>query len=158
MTATDLPSISSIVGGLLERVDARHRPLFIALAERLAAERYRRWAKEASGPARGGLLACAEREDEIADRVAALYPDAAAVQETLRASNPELDEVNDALFAGRALAQQFAIQAAGERAGAAVWRAFAEHAGSADARRTLLACAELEEQSAVYLESLLAGG
>jgi hypothetical protein len=158
MTTPELPSIAEIVRGLLERVDARHRPLLIALAERLAAERYRRWAKDASGPARGGLLACAEREDTIADRVAALYPDAAAVQAALRAENPELDEVGDAIFAGRPLEQQFAIQAAGERAGAAAWRAFAEHAGSADARRTLLACAELEEESAVYLESLLAGG
>lgn len=158
MTAGALPSIAAILGGLLERIQARHRPLFIALAERLAAERYRRWAKDASGPARSGLLACAEREDAIADRVAALYPDAAAVQERLRASHPELDEVNDSFFAGRPLAEQFAIQAAGERAGAAAWRAFAEHAASDGARRTLLTCAELEEQSAEYLESLLAGG
>jgi len=158
MTATELPSIARIVGGLLERVDARHRPLFIALAERLAAERYRRWARDASGPARSGLLACAEREDAIADRIGALYADAASVQEKMRADNPGLEEVNDALFAGRPLAEQFAIQAAGERAGAAVWRAFAEHAADDPARRTLLECAALEEESAIYLESLLAAG
>ena len=158
MTTRELPSISAIVRGLLARVDERHQPLFIALAERLAAERYRRWARDAGGEARSGLLACAEREDAIADRVAGLYPDASTVQERLRGSHPELDEVNDSFFAGRPLAEQFAIQAAGERAGAAAWRAFAEHAASDGARRTLLACAELEEQSAEYLESLLAGG
>jgi hypothetical protein len=158
MTSTELPNIAAMLRGLVERVEARHRPLFIALAERLAAERYRGWARNASGPARSGLLACARREDEIAERVEALYPDATAVQEALRASHPELDEAGEAIFAGRPLAQQFAIQAAGERAGAAAWRAFAEQAGSADARRTLLACAELEEESAAYLDSLLAAG
>ena len=157
MTTTGLPNVAAILGGILQRIDERQRPLFIALAERMAAERYRRWAKDSSGPARAGLLACAEREDAIADRVAALYPDAAAVEQALRADNPELEEVNDAIFAGRPLAQQFSIQAAGERAGAAAWRAFAERAGD-EARRAFLACAELEEQSASYLESLLAGG
>jgi hypothetical protein len=157
MTTRELPSIATIVGGILARVEERYRPLFIALAERLAAERYRRWARDASGDARSGLLACAEREDAIADRIAALYPDATAVQASLRADNPELDELGDALFAGRPLAEQFTIQAAGERAGAGAWRMFAEQAGG-DARRTFLACAELEERSAEYLESLLAQG
>jgi hypothetical protein len=157
MSATELPNIARIVGGLLEGVDARERPLLIALAERLAAERYRRWARDASGPARSGLLACAEREDAIADRVVALYPNGAAIQARLRGEHPELEEGYDGLFAGRPLAEQFAIQAAGERAGAGAWRSFAELAEGDTARRTLLACAELEEQSATYLESLLAG-
>ena len=157
-TPEKLPDISAIIRGVLEHVEPRLHPLFIALAERLAAERYRGWAKDASGAARAGLLACAEREDEIADRIAALYPDATAVQAKLRADHPELDEMGDAIFAGRPLAQQFAIQAAGERAGAGAWRLFTAQAPNDPARRTLLACAALEEQSAVYLESLLAGG
>jgi hypothetical protein len=157
MTASGLPNVAALLGGILQRIDERQRPLFIALAERLAAERYRSWAKDANGRERAGLLACAEREDAIAARVEGLYPDAAAVQAALRADNPELEEVNASIFAGRPLAQQFAIQAAGERAGASVWRAFAERAGD-EARRTFLECAGLEEQSATYLESLLAGG
>jgi hypothetical protein len=154
---TQLPDIGSIIRGVLERVEPRLRPLFIALAERLAAERYRGWAAEADASARSGLLACAEREDQIADRVAALYPDATALQAKLRADHPELAEMGATIFAGRPLAQQFAIQAAGERAGASAWRLFAAQAPNDAARRTLLACAELEEASAVYLESLLAG-
>ena len=157
MPTKELPSIADIIGGVLQRVAAPHRPLFIALAERLAAERYRRWAGDATGPARRDLLTCAEREDAIADRVAALYPDATALQQHLRADHPELDEVNEAIFAGRPLAEQFAIQAAGERAGAAAWRAFAAQSDG-DVRATFLACAELEEQSAAHLESILAGG
>ena len=155
---TQLPDIGTIVRGALERVEPRLHPLFIALAERLAAQRYRGWAKEADASARSGLLACAEREDQIADRIAALYPDAAALQAKLRTDHPELDGMADAIFAGRPLAQQFAIQAAGERAGAGAWRLFAAQAPNDAARRTLLACAELEEASAVYLESLLAAG
>ena len=158
MTTRELPSIASIIGSVLQRVAAPERPLFIAMAERLAAERYRRWAKDASGPARGDLLACAAREDAIADRVAALYPDAEALQQRLRADHPEIDEVNESIFAGRSLEQQFAIQAAGERAGAAAWRSFAAETGDAAARETFLACAGLEEDSAAYLESVLAGG
>jgi len=154
---TQLPDIGSIIRGVLEDVEPRLRPLFIALAERLAAERYRGWASEADASARSGLLACAEREDQIADRVAALYPDAAALQAKLRADHPEIGEVADGIFAGRPLAQQFAIQAAGERAGADAWRLFAAQAPNDVARRTLLGCAELEEASAAYLESLLAG-
>jgi len=143
---------------VLERVEPRLHPLFIAIAERLAAERYRSWARDASGTTRSGLLACAEREDAIADRIAALYPDAAALQAKLRADHPEIGEVAEGIFAGRPLAQQFAIQAAGERAGADAWRLFAAQAPNDVARRTLLGCAELEEASAAYLESLLAGG
>jgi hypothetical protein len=155
---TQLPDIGTIVRGALERVEPRLHPLFIAIAERLAAERYRGWANEADASARSGLLACAEREDQIADRIAALYPDADALQAQLRAAHPEIGNMADTIFAGRPLAQQFAIQAAGERAGAGAWRMFAAQAPNDAVRRTLLACAELEEASAVYLESLLAAG
>src|SRR5262249_18610476 len=116
---------------------------------------YRRWSRDASGPARDGLLACAAREESIADRVAALHPGADAAQRALRTDHPELEELYHAVFAGRPLAEQFAIQATGERAGAAAWRAFAQHATGA-ARDTFLECAVLEEESAAYLESLLA--
>jgi hypothetical protein len=157
MTASERPSIAKILASVIERVAPAQRPLFIAMAERLAAERYRRWAREAEGPARRELLACAAREEDIAGRVEALYPDAAALQQRLRANHPENDEVNESIFAGRPLEDQFAIQAAGERAGAAAWRSFAAEAGDGAAREAFLACAGLEEESAAYLESVLAG-
>jgi hypothetical protein len=123
----------------------------------LAAERYRRWAREVdAAEARPGLLACAEREDEIAGLVEAVYPDAAAVQHRLHAAHPELVSINDAIFAGRPLPEQFAIQAAGERLGAATWRALASAAVDAAPRAAFLACAPLEEASARFLEALLA--
>ena len=151
-----LPNVAELLGRVLGRVAPPERPLLIALAERLAAERYRGWAADpADRSHRSELLACADREEEIARRVASLYLEAATVQRELLAKHPDLEEINRALFAGRPLAEQFAIQAGGERLGAATWRSLARHAEVDAARQTVLACALLEEQSAAILESLL---
>jgi hypothetical protein len=151
-----LPNLGEVFARLLAGVEESQRPLLIAIAERLAAERYRVWAKQPAMSAHAAALrACAEREDAIAGRVEALFPDAAAVQRELLAKHPDLADVNRAIFAGRPLGTQFRIQAQGERLGAATWRSFAKRDTNAAARATYLACAELEEASAVVLEALL---
>lgn len=156
MTTVELPNVAAILGDVLRRVPASHRPLLIALAERMAAERYRAWAKEACADTRASQLsACASREEEIARWVESLYPEAASVQRDLLTNNPDLEEINSSVFASRPLDEQFAIQAQGERAGAAIWRSFAQHAESEAARVVFLGCADIEEESAEYLESLL---
>ncbi len=157
-STADLPSVAEIVGRVLRRVPPEQQPLLIAVAERLAAERYRGWANDpANASHRSRLLACAAREEEIAHRVEALYPDANATQRTILATNPDLEETNRSLFAGRPLDQQFTIQAQGERLGAATWRAFSGGAANAETRDTFLACATLEEESAEVLESIIGG-
>ncbi|HJQ75068.1 MAG TPA: hypothetical protein VJ814_09290 [Gaiellaceae bacterium] len=155
MAPTDaLPNIAAVLAPVLARVRRADQPMLVALAERLAADRYRGWADEVRDEGqKAELRACARREEEIASRVEALRPDAAAIQQRLRAENPDLEDINRQLFAGRPLAQQFAIQAAGERLGAATWRSFAEHDPAG--RATFLACAELEEASAAVLEAIL---
>jgi hypothetical protein len=154
--SSDLPDVGQVLAPVLARVSAEDRPLLIALAERLAADRYRGWAAASSDPQRRErLLACAEREDDIARRVEALYPDAGRVQRDIAARNPDLQDVNRVLFADRPLEDQFTIQARGERLGAATWRALAKQVPHA--RETFLACAELEEASAAVLESFLTG-
>jgi len=154
MRRSDLPDIGQVLAPILARVSAEHRPLLVALAERLAADRYRGWAAAASDPQRRErLLACAEREEDIARRVDALYPDAGGIQREIAARNPDLQDVNRALFADRPLNDQYTIQARGERLGAATWRSLAKQVPQA--RDTFLACAELEEASAEVLESLL---
>jgi hypothetical protein len=159
MSGRPLPDISAILAPLLGGVPPIERPLLLAIAERMAAERYRRWASEVdAADLRTGLRACADREDEIASRVEAVYPDAAAVQQRLRAAHPGLAALNAEIFAGRPLAEQFAIQAGGERLGAATWRAVAAATPNATVRDAFLACAPLEEASAVYLEDVLARG
>ena len=149
----ELPEIGVALAPVLELVPIERRPLLIALAERLAATRYREWARE-TGDAE--LLACAAREEDIARRVEALYPDAAAVQRELLTAHPEVDEINRTLFAGRPLKEQFGVQARGERLGAATWRSFAKHATDPAAREVFRACATLEEESAACLERLIA--
>jgi hypothetical protein len=151
-----LPDVGAVLAPLLAQVPRAQQPLLIALAERMAAERYRGWAGEWDAPdGRAALLACAAREEEIAAKVEALFPDAAALQRDLRAKHPELPELNRSLFADRPLAEQFAIQANGERLGAATWRSFARQEEDGARRAALLACAELEEASAKVLDGLL---
>lgn len=153
----ELPNLAEVIGPLLQRLPAEKQPLLIALAERMAAERYRRWAGEATDAGRRSLLlACAEREEQIAARVESLYANAEAERRELLASHPELVETNRAIFAGRPLAQQFAIQAQGERLGAATWRAFAQQTADERRRGVFIGCAALEEDSAVVLEAFLA--
>ena len=149
------PSIGAALAPVLARVPREEQPLLIAYAERLAAARYRAWAGQVGDAAqRAQLLACAEREEDIARRVEALFADAAARQRALLAQHPEVSEINRSLFEGRPLAQQFAVQAEGERLGAATWRSFARRETDEERRGVLLACAELEEASAVVLEAL----
>jgi hypothetical protein len=154
--SNDLPNIAEVLAGALARVAEADRPLFIAIAERLAAERYRGWAADPACAADAAALrACAAREEDIASRVEALYPDAAARARELLAAHPELTEINRTLFAGRPLAQQLAIQAGGERLGAATWRSFAKRETDPHRRDVLLSCAPLEEASAEVLEGIL---
>lgn len=157
-TTRELPDLGAILGPLLARVSPAEQPLLLAIAERMAAERYRHWADEVDDPAaRAGLIACAAREDEIADRVESVFPDPGGVQQRLQAAHPDLAAINRDVFAERPLAEQFAIQAAGERLGAATWRAFAAARPDAAGRDAFLACAPLEEASAVFLEQLRDG-
>jgi hypothetical protein len=154
----DLPSIGAAIGPLLLALPRDQQPLLIALAERRAAARYCEWALAVSDATlRAALHACAAREEDIAARVEALVPEAAAVQRHLLAAHPEFETINRTLFDGRPLRDQFRIQADGERLGAATWRSLANQAPSDAARDTFLACAELEEASAVVLEAAISG-
>jgi hypothetical protein len=154
--APDLPNVAAVLAPLLQRVPRAQQPLLLAIAERRAAMRYRDWAGAVTAhTTQAHLRACADREEEIAQRIEGLYPDAAATQRALLAAHPDLEEINRSLFTGRPLAQQFTIQAQGERLGAATWRAFAQHEEDPSRRAVFEVCATLEEESAVVLESLL---
>jgi hypothetical protein len=156
--AQELPDVGAVLAGLLARVPRAEQPLLIAIAERMAADRYRGWAAEVpESERRAQLLACAAREEEIARHVESLFPDAGAIQSSLRAKHPDLVELNRSLFADRPLLQQFAIQARGERLGSATWRAFARESRGA-AQQTFLTCAGLEVRNAEVLEAILAAG
>jgi hypothetical protein len=145
---------------IVEALPVAARLTFIAALERGAAGRYRGWAAQAGeAELAAGLRACAEREEEIARRVEALAGRSAADIPGLEAAWAGVREVAVAAFAGRSFAEQLATQAAAERGGAEVWRELAAQPGtSPEARAVLLACAGLEEESAVCVERALAEG
>jgi hypothetical protein len=152
---TDLPDIADVVSRILQRVPRDQQPILLAQRDRVAATRYRRWASEITDPGlRSAFLACADREEDIARRVEALYPAAASIQREILAKNPDLTSITGSLFAAYPLDQQFILQARGERFGAATWRSFAQDEQNREARKVFLDCALLEEESAAFLESL----
>jgi hypothetical protein len=71
MTHSDPPNLAVLLAPVIARVPASAQHRFLGLLERGAAERYRQWA--ASSPEhRAGLLECAAREEETAERVETL--------------------------------------------------------------------------------------
>jgi hypothetical protein len=157
MTAKfEIPDFDAMLGGLVGSVSAEKAPLLIALLERVAAGRYRQWAAAPECRAQETeLLACAGREEQIADRIEALYPDARLLQKDIMEELPQLASVEEDLFGGRSIRHQFAILAAGERSGAGVWERLAESATSERARETMKSCVALEHANADALEALL---
>lgn len=151
-----LPSVGELIAPIIGDVPEEQRPLLVALAEKIAAGRYRDWAEQASGSDRHALLACADREEEIARRVESLYPDAAAVQADLLVKHPDIEQAYRDLFSGHPIQDEYAIQADGERLGAATWRALARDADRDEQRKVFFDNAELEEASAAVLEALVA--
>ncbi len=153
---SNIPNIAEILASALRGIDPGLQPMLLAKLERLAAQRYRTWATDqADQSVRDGLLACADREEKIAGRVESLEPNASAIQDKLLSDHPELLDLNRSLFEGLPLKVQFAMQAEGERAGAAAWRAYAAAAANLSVRELLESCSPLEQANADFLQSLL---
>jgi len=153
---SNIPNVAEILAGVLRSIERNLQPFLLAKLERLAAQRYRTWASDHSDPAaKEGLLACADREEEIASRVESLEPNASAIQARLLSDKPELLDLNRTLFEGRPLKVQLAMQADGERAGAAAWRVYAAGASDPSVRELLKSCSSLEQANADFLQTLL---
>jgi hypothetical protein len=153
------PTFLEVIGPIFAQFPREQQPLFAAAAERLAAQRYRQWAQEVGNEtARDDLLACAGREEEIADRVDKTHDSPTLVHEQLAREHPDLRERYWSIFDGLSRAEQFAEQAAAERLGAETWRGFAAECTSSPQESVYLACALLEEESATVLERLVADG
>jgi len=149
------PKVAEILRRVLGGIDPELQPLLLAKLERLAAQRYRTWASGHSDQSvKVGLLACADREEEIARRVESLNPNASVIQDRLLSDHPELLDLNRTLFEGRPLKIQFAMQAEGERAGAAAWQAYAAAASDPPVQELLQSCSPLEQANADFLQTL----
>ena len=150
-------AMREVLEPIIAKFPVAEQPLLIALLERNAGKRYRGWGAEAvSAAERQGLLACAEREERIAEIIEGLFESSSSVGATVADHLDELRAASETVFGGKTRAEQMAVQAAAERVGATVWRGFAELEQDGEKRPALETCAKLEEESAAYLESLLA--
>ena len=153
MSDIEAPNFATLLAPFIVEVPEEGRPRFLALLERGAAARYRAWAREL--PEHAAILrACADREDEIADRVESLFPIAPELEKQIAEPLPRARDTYYDVFAGVPLLDQLAIQANAERQGAAAWRGMAASHEDAAVREELERCAQLEEESATALETL----
>jgi hypothetical protein len=149
-----IPNFGSLLGPTLTLVPDASRPGVLALLERTAADRYRFWATQSEELA-AGLLECAGREDQIADRVEQIFPIAPEDQTIVADALPKAREIYYGAFEGHSLEDQLIMQAHAERQGSKAWAGLAAQATDDAIVKELLACAELEVESASHLDEAL---
>jgi 4-carboxymuconolactone decarboxylase len=150
----ELPDLAELVGVFLSQCSPSEQRLLLGGAERIAAEQYRRWAEQGADDDRDGLLAAAEREEQVAAVLEKLTPGAAETARALEERLTTLSSLYRSFLQGRHIRDQFAIQSAAERAGGALLRAYAEREADGAARDALLAAAGLEEANASFLDGV----
>ncbi len=153
MSNVEIPNFGELLAEHLSAVPAEAYPYLLSQLERTAAERYRGWAAEVSEHAEG-LMACAAREDEIADRVEALFPPSEEHRALVGGVIPAAKATYYAAFEPYTAIGQMTIQANAERQGAGAWQNL--KAAYPDQGEALDALSAIELQSADYLDGLLA--
>lgn len=148
-----IPNFGELLAGHLGQLPPETIPGLLAELERNAGERYREWAEEFPGAAEG-LLACADREDDIAARVGALFPISTENQSLVDQVVPGAVGVFLQVFDGLAPLGQITIQANAERQGAAAWRGMVS--AYPQAAEDLESLAKTEEANADFLDDFLA--
>ena len=152
MNAVTIPNFGELLAEHLEQMPPEALPFMLSQLERTAADRYRVWA-EAVPEHREGLLACAAREDEIADRVEAMFPPTQAHRELVLAAIPAARATYYEVFSGYSPVEQMTIQANAERQGTEAWQGLKDaHPGLAGKLDEL---SGIERESADYLDSIL---
>lgn len=156
MPTITTPDFAQLLAPHISSVPTDAFPAFLARLERTAADRYRMWAEAVPEHAQG-LLSCAAREDDIADRVEHIYPATAPDQVAAieNAIGPARDTYYE-VFSALTPVEQMTIQANAERQGAAAWRAMIDQEPDEGIKAVLEECALIEETSADYLDALLA--
>ena len=152
-----VPQFGALLRPHLDAVQPASFPGFLARLERSAAARYRGWAA-ALPEHEADLRACAQREDEIADIVDALFPidteAEAAFAEHLDAAVATYYDV----FAPFEPYDQLYLQSEAELQGALAWEHLLARlpAPAAEAAEPGLArCSELERESSVVVKRIL---
>lgn len=140
---------------ILESAPQEELPLLLAWLERMAADKYRVWAQQASDDIeRKGLLDCAYREDAIAEFIELVEPQAESRTRALKKRYPDIQALYDSVMAGQERTEQLRRQAAGELGGADFLRQFAAaHSGAIAAQFEALAY--YEEANSSFLSNLI---
>ena len=149
----DIPNFGELLATQVASLPAGSVPGLLARLERSAGQRYRDWAIEFEHD-RDGLLACADREDDIANRVDALFTISEEQKHTIDEVAPIAIEIFLGVYAGLSAIQQMTIQANAERQGASAWRGLVDAYPQLNEELELLA--KTEESNADYLDGLLA--
>lgn len=151
----EIPDFARLLGPFIGPVPEASRPAMLSRLERFAAARYREWADQCPPEEREAILGCAAREEEIAERVSALFPAAPSDEDKIEVEIGRAGEAYADVFEDLSLSEKYFVQAGAERQGAAAWRGIAAQQEDDDVRAELARCAELEEASAACLEGLL---
>lgn len=155
MSELQIPRFGALLAPYIGQVPAEAMPRFLALLERGAADRYRHWAELLPEHA-AELGVCAAAEDEIADRIDAVFALHADHAEALVAPLPAARATYVAAFEDHDVWDQLRIQADAERQGAHAWRTIAARTDDPAVIAELSACSALEEASADRLDALIA--
>lgn len=152
MSEIEIPKFGELLAEHLGGVPAEAYPYLLSQLERTAAARYREWALAVPSH-RDGILQCADREDEIADRVEALFPPSDAHRALVGEIIPKAKATYYSAFEPYTPIEQMTIQANAERQGANAWQtlkaAYPEHADALDQ------LSQIELRSADYLDQEL---
>jgi hypothetical protein len=153
--AQQAPDLLGMLLPFFERAAPHEHRMLLAVLERFAAEHYRRWAEQETDPRRKqGFLDCAGREIFIAETVESLEPDAQAMGDSLRARFADMKQAYAEAMKVLSDPVQWKAQAAGERGGAGLHLGFADAETNPEARAKFQLCAQKEEESARFLDTL----
>jgi hypothetical protein len=152
MANVQIPNFGEILAPFLGDVPSAALPYLLSQLERAAAERYRAWAEALPAHARG-IGECADREDDIAERVETLFPPTEEHRAMVDGLMPAAKAAYYAVFEGYSPIEQMTIQEDAERQGAGAWQGM--KAAYPDQAAALDALSETELASADYLETLL---
>jgi hypothetical protein len=148
-------SLLEVLVPIIESAPAQELPLLLAWLERMAADKYRVWAQQATDDVeRKGLMDCAFREDAIAEFIEFVEPQAESRTSSLKKLFPDMQALYDSVMAGQDRSEQLRRQAEGELGGANFLRQFAEaHSGAVAAQFEALA--HYEEANSSFLSRLI---
>jgi hypothetical protein len=155
MSNPDVPNFGVLLAPAIAALPEAARPAMLCGLERAAAARYRAWAEELPDH-KAALLACAEREDEIANSVAGLFPLDAAGRQAVDKALPEAIAIYHDAFAPHPVLEQLYLQSEAELQGAAAWANIAKAFESGTETDTLARCSALEEENSRAAKEVLA--